>query len=75
MCKPETISFYFENLETTAYEALSCLKDDSDDYFLKLLSIMSVTLSKVCYFIVLLLNDENIFKLIHFIKNSLLKLL
>lgn len=51
MCKPETVSFYFENLETTAYEALSCLKDDSDDYFLKLLSIISVTLSKVCYFI------------------------
>lgn len=53
MCKPETVSFYFENLETTAYEALSCLKDDSDDYFLKLLSIISVTLSKVCYFILL----------------------
>lgn len=47
MCKPETISLYFENLETTAYEALSCLKDDSDDYFLKFLSIISVSLSKL----------------------------
>ena len=60
MCKPETISFYFENLETTAYEALSSLKDDSDDYFLKLLSIMSITLSKVCYSCDIILNDANI---------------
>ncbi|XP_042894930.1 AP-5 complex subunit zeta-1 isoform X2 [Parasteatoda tepidariorum] len=47
ICRPEVIALFFENLESTTYEALSALQRSSDEKFLKLLSVSLTTLSKL----------------------------